>query len=79
MCLDELRDIIWAYLYRANEPRTLDEIAVFAERDREAVSFAVNHKWFSVANDQVSIAYTSPTEHTALAVSGGSSNRVVAN
>jgi hypothetical protein len=59
MSVDELRDIIWGYLYQADEARTLDEIAAFADRDREAISVAVDHEWFTMSNDQVSIAYTS--------------------
>ena len=62
MGVDQLRDIIWAYLYEADEARTLDEIAAFADRDRAAISFAVDHEWFIVVNDRVSIAYTSSTK-----------------
>jgi hypothetical protein len=57
MSVDELRDIIWAYLYQANEARTLDEIAAFVDRDRDAIRNAIEHEWFSVAGDEVSIAY----------------------
>jgi hypothetical protein len=62
MSVDELRDTIWTYLYQADEARTLDEIAAFADRDRTAVTMAVDHEWFTISNDQVSIAYTSPAE-----------------
>jgi hypothetical protein len=62
MSVEELRDIIWEYLYRANEARTLDEIAAFVARDREAVSYVVDHEWFKVAQGRVSIAYTASSE-----------------
>jgi hypothetical protein len=62
MSVDELRDTIWTYLYQADGARTLDEIAAFADRDRTTVCMAVDHEWFTISNDQVSIAYTSPAE-----------------
>lgn len=62
MGVEELRDIIWGYLYQAEEARTLDEIAAFVDQDREAVSFVVDHAWFNVVQDRVSIAYTSSPE-----------------
>jgi hypothetical protein len=65
MSVDELRDTIWGYLYQADEARTLDEIATFVDRDREAISVAVDHEWFHVTDDQVSIAYTSPVERNS--------------
>ena len=62
MSVDELRNTIWTYLYHAHEPRTLDELAAFTVRDRAAVVMAVDHEWFTISNDLVSIAYSSPGE-----------------
>jgi hypothetical protein len=56
---DELRDAIWDYLYEAQASKTLVEIAVFAGRDPHTVTAAVDHEWFHVAHDRVSIAYAS--------------------
>jgi hypothetical protein len=55
----ELRDAIWDYLFEAQGSRTLDEIAAFADQDRHAIHAAVDHEWFTVAHDRVSIAYAS--------------------
>jgi hypothetical protein len=56
MSVDELRDIIWACLYQAGEARTLDEIATFTGRDRDAIRNALDHEWFSTNHDEVSIS-----------------------
>lgn len=58
MDTDELRDTIWEYLYHAQQPKTINELAAYADRDVPAVSAAVNHEWFTVVEDRVSIAYT---------------------
>jgi len=55
---DELRDTIWKYLYQSQKPRTIDEIATNVSREIPTVSAAVNHEWFNVTQDGVSIAYT---------------------
>jgi hypothetical protein len=58
MDADELRDAIWKYLYQSQSPRTIDEIATNVDQDVPAISAAVNHEWFNVSQDGVSIAYT---------------------
>ena len=57
MEIAELRDAIWNYLFEAQGAKTLEEIAAFTDQDASAVNAAVEHEWFSVAGDQVSIAY----------------------
>jgi hypothetical protein len=61
---EELRDAIWDYLYEAKASKTLVEIAAFAGRDSHAVAAAVNHEWFNVAHDRVSIAYVSGAQQS---------------
>jgi hypothetical protein len=56
---EELRDAIWDYLYEAKASKTLVELATYAGRDPLAVTAAVNHEWFDIAHDRVSIAYVS--------------------
>jgi hypothetical protein len=58
MDADELRDAIWEYLYQSRRPRTIDEIATSVDGDVPAIRAAVNHEWFKVTQDGVSIAYT---------------------
>lgn len=61
---EELRDAIWNYLYEAQASKTLVEIAAFAGRDPHAVNAAVNHEWFTVAHDRVSIAYATGAQQS---------------
>ena len=58
--MDELRDSIWDFLYRAGECRSIDEIAVFLGRDRETVDAAVDHEWFNSNGGEIRIAYSIP-------------------
>jgi hypothetical protein len=59
--MDELRDQIWDYLYKAGQPQSLVDIAGFASQDLETIRGAVDHEWFTVSNEQVGIAYASET------------------
>ena len=59
--MEELRDQIWNYLFEAGQPQNLVDIALFANQDMETVRGVVDHEWFTVSNDQVSIAYVSET------------------
>ena len=56
--MDELRDSIWDFLYKAGESRSIDEIAVFLGRDREIVGAAIDHEWFSANGGAIGIAYS---------------------
>ena len=55
--MDELRDEIWDYLYKAGQPQGLVDIATFANQDLETIRGVVNHEWFTVSNELVGIAY----------------------
>jgi hypothetical protein len=55
---DDLRETIWEDLFRAKMARTMEEIAALTDRDVSDVRAAVNHEWFTVADDRVAIAYT---------------------
>jgi hypothetical protein len=56
MNTDELRGIIWDALFRANATKSISEIAALTEQDVSEVRAAVNHEWFTVSQDRVSIA-----------------------
>ena len=60
MDTDELRDSIWDYLFESKSTKSIDEIAALAACDAASVRTAVNHEWFTVAQDRVSIAYAVP-------------------
>ena len=53
MDIDELRDIIWEHLFREKATKSVAEIAALIDRDVTAVRAAVNHEWFTVAQEQV--------------------------
>jgi hypothetical protein len=57
MNTDELRTIIWDYLYQAQASRTFDEIAAFAQQELQTIGPVVDHEWFIVTDDRVRIAY----------------------
>lgn len=61
MDIDQLRNSIWDHLYQARSAKTIEEIATHAARDVTAVSAAINHEWFTVIQDRVSIAYSAPS------------------
>ena len=54
--MDELRIEIWDLLYRAKEPKSIDEIAQLTGQETESVRAAVQCDWFTVEQDQVTIA-----------------------
>ena len=60
MDTDELRDKIWDILFRSKSAKSIDEIAALRLCDVESVRAAVNHEWFTVSGNQVSIAYGVP-------------------
>ena len=55
--MDELRNRIWDFLYRADGPRSIADIARNLDSANETVRLAINHDWFAVAGDEVTIAY----------------------
>ena len=64
MEIEVLRDQIWGYLFRAKGARSIGELARQMACDETDVRAAINHEWFTLDQDQVSIAYAVP-------VSGG--------
>jgi hypothetical protein len=60
MDMNELRDAIWDHLFQAQGAKTFEEIAAITNRDPTVVRVVVNHEWFSVHDDRVSIAYSAP-------------------
>ena len=60
MNTDELREIIWEQLFRAKVSKSIDEVAALTGCEPAVVRAAVNHEWFTVADDRVSIAYSTP-------------------
>jgi hypothetical protein len=65
MDTDELRGSIWDYLFESRSAKSIDEIAALADCDAAAVRSAVNHDWFTIAQDRVSIAYAAPSLRTS--------------
>ena len=55
--MDKLRDRIWDFLYRSDGPRSIADIAQHVDDVNETVRLAVDHEWFVVVGDQVTIAY----------------------
>ena len=60
MDTDDLRDGIWDHLFRSKMSKSIDEIAALKACDVETVRAAVNHEWFTVSENRVSIAYAAP-------------------
>ena len=65
MDIDDLRDRIWDYLFESKSTKSIEEIAVLAQCDAAAVRTAVNHDWFAVSQERVSIAYAAPSRGIA--------------
>jgi hypothetical protein len=54
--MDELRIEIWDILFRAKESKSIPEIAELTNQTIEAIQAAVDHEWFTVTEDLVSIS-----------------------
>ena len=64
MNLDELREGIWEHLFRTKASESIDGLAALTQHDAVAVRTAVDHEWFNVRDDRVSVAYAeSPARH----------------
>lgn len=55
--MDELRTEVWDFLYRAQGQKSIDEIGQHVNRDSAAVRAAIDHDWFKVVEEMVTIAY----------------------
>ena len=65
---DTLRSEIWDYLSTAIGPQSFDDIARCVGRDADAVRGVVNHEWFELSGDLVSIAYVGQSGTSSSAV-----------
>lgn len=54
--MDELRIQIWDLLFRAREPKSIDAIADSTDQDTKTILAAVDHEWFTVNQDCVTIS-----------------------
>jgi hypothetical protein len=59
MEIDDLRDQVWDYLFEVKSPQQIADLAAVAACDESTIRLAVNHEWFALADDRVSIAYGS--------------------
>jgi hypothetical protein len=57
---EELRAIIWDDLFRAKAAKSLHEIGLLTNQEPSAVRAAVEHDWFMVTGERVSIAMAPP-------------------
>ena len=57
LSMGELRNQIWDFLYRAGGSRSITDIAENIGSVNETVRLAVQHDWFVVVGDQVTIAH----------------------
>jgi hypothetical protein len=55
--INDVRERIWDCLFKATAILALDKVAALVECDVATVSTAVNHVWYRVADDRVSIVY----------------------
>jgi hypothetical protein len=62
MDIDDVRDQIWDHLFKTKAIHPLDEIVALVGRDSAIVRLAIDHEWFKVADDKVSIAYMLPAD-----------------
>jgi hypothetical protein len=58
MEIDQLRDGIWDYLFEHKTSKSFGELAVISRHDVTEIRIAVNHEWFKVAGEDVSIAFS---------------------
>ena len=56
--MDDLRCEIWDFLYRMNQPQSLEAIARHVPGDVRMIGAAIDHEWFQVNHDLVVIART---------------------
>ncbi len=54
--MDELRNVIWDYLYRTRRPQSVESIASHVACDPQTIRAAIDHEWFEVTGDLVAIA-----------------------
>ena len=57
MGIDELRNEIWDLIYRSGNAMSIADIAQQLNCDQDQVRSAVEHEWFQVSDDMVTVAY----------------------
>ena len=57
MGIDELRNEIWDLIYRSGNAMSIADIAQQLNCDQDQVRSAVEHEWFQVSDDTVTVAY----------------------
>ncbi len=63
--MDEIRSDIWDFLSQTNGPQSFSAIAQRIMRDTGTIRAAVDHEWFKVTGELVSIAYCEPERPTS--------------
>jgi hypothetical protein len=63
MNTEDLRAVIWDEIFRSKGTKSIHEIATLTDQDASVVRSAVEHDWFMVTEDQVSIAMAAPESH----------------
>lgn len=56
--MEETRNQIFDFLFRVTSPQTIEEIAAQTALDIETVRQAIDHPWFDLVEDRVTIAYS---------------------
>ena len=54
--MEELRTQIWDLLFRAKASKSIQEIGQLLNQELETIRVAVDHEWFLIDNDLVSIS-----------------------
>jgi hypothetical protein len=54
--MDELRNLIWDYLYSTSRAQSVESIASQVAHDPQTIRAAIDHEWFEVTDDLVAIA-----------------------
>ncbi len=55
--VEDLRATIWDFLFQERRTKTIDELAAAAELEPAVIQGVVQHRWFQIVDDRVSIAY----------------------
>ncbi|MFK8113337.1 MAG: hypothetical protein AB8B91_14125 [Rubripirellula sp.] len=54
--MDELRCEIFDFLYREKDAKSVDEIASSLGQESDAIEAAIQHEWFAIDDNKVSIS-----------------------
>ena len=56
--MDDLRCEIWDFLYRTNQPQSVETLARHLASDEQMIRAAIDHDWFDVMQDLIGVATT---------------------